>query len=364
MSYLDEVKIEALIKGATILGTGGGGDPVKGLNLLKKDLREGRKISLIKPSQLKDRDLTICAYIAGSIAPLKESKEKAKVPRISEEVLVRKAVEALEEYIREKAKAILPVEIGGGNTAEAIHVAALLSLPVIDGDLCGRALPEITHSTYYICGVPIIPVSLVDSYGNSIIITQSVNDRWVDRIARSMSITSNGMVGVADHPVNGKLMKSSIIPNTLSKCIKIGEVVASKKDVIKKIISTFKGYFLFKGKARAKEWEDKGGFMYGTTLIEGKDRFAGAELKIWFKNENLIAWKNEKAIAMAPDLICLLNSLTSEGITNDKLEKDMEVSVIGIKTPPIWRSKKGLEILSPKYFGFKEKYVPIEKLNL
>jgi hypothetical protein len=364
MSYLDETKIEALIKGATILGTGGGGDSVKGLNLLREDLKKGRKISLIKPSQLKDQDLTICAYIAGSIAPLKESKEKAKIPKISEEVLVRKAVEALEEYIEEKAKAIVPVEIGGGNTAEAIHVAALLSLPIIDGDLCGRALPEIIHSTYYICGIPITPVSLVDSYGNSVIITQSVDDGWVDQIARSIAIASNGMVGVADHPVNGKLMKSSIIPNTLSNCIKIGEVVTSKKDVIKKIISTSKGYLLFKGKVKAKEWEDKGGFMYGTTLIEGEDRFAGAKLKIWFKNENLIAWKNEKAIAMAPDLICLLDSLTGEGLTNDKLEKDMEVTVIGIKTSPIWRSKKGLEILSPRYFGFKEKYVPLENLNL
>lgn len=40
----------------------------------------------------------------------------------------------------------------------------------------------------------------------------------------------------------------------------------------------------------------------------------------------------------------------------------MKVAVIGIKAPKIWRTEKGLQILSPKYFGFKEKYIPLEKM--
>ena len=36
------------------------------------------------------------------------------------------------------------------NTAEALHVACLLHLPLADGDPAGRSVPELIHSTFYL----------------------------------------------------------------------------------------------------------------------------------------------------------------------------------------------------------------------
>ena len=367
VQYLGKEELEYLIKGATILGTGGGGDPEKGLKTLFKDLEEGKKISIIDPRDVKDDALTICAYFAGTIAPpSKEVLERiSKLPRISESPVVA-AVKVLEEYVGERSQAILPVEIGGGNTAEALHVAALLGLPAIDGDLCGRSLPELVHSTYYVFGVPITPLSVVDPFGNSLIITKIIDDTYVDTIVRPIAVAAGGVVGVADHPVKGEVMKKTIITNTLTKSIELGKAVSEAvkrgEDPIEAIIKTTNGFLLFKGIVKSNEWEDKGGFMYGTSTIEGVDKYSGSTMKIWYKNENLMAWKDNKVAATCPDLICVVDSETGEGITNDKLSKGMKVTVIGMKAPEAWRTEKGLKVLSPKHFGFEEEYVPIEKL--
>ena len=365
---LGKKELEYLIIGATIFGTGGGGDPEEGLKTLLKDLEEGRKISIIDPKDVKDDALTVCAYFAGTIAPpSKEVLEKiSKLPRISESPVVA-AVRLLEEYVGEKSQAILPAEIGGGNTAEALHVAALLGLPAIDGDLCGRSLPEIVQSTYYVFGIPITPLSVVDPFGNSLIITKIIDDTYVDTIVRPITVAAGGHVGVADHPVKGEVMKKTIVTNTLTKSIELGkavtEAVKRGEDPIEAIIKFTDGFLLFKGIVKSNEWEDKEGFMYGTSTIEGIDEYSGSTMKIWYKNENLMAWRDGKVVATCPDLICVVDSETGHGITNDKLSKGMKVTVIGIKAPEVWRTEKGLKVLSPKYFGFKEEYIPIEKLQ-
>lgn len=51
--------------------------------------------------------------------------------------------------------AIGSTELGGENTAEALHVALLMDLPLIDADPAGRSVPELQHSTYYVKNVPI-----------------------------------------------------------------------------------------------------------------------------------------------------------------------------------------------------------------
>lgn len=59
LKYLNEEEIRCLIKGATIFGTGGGGNPQNELKILFKDLREGKKIMLIDPNDVGDDALTI-----------------------------------------------------------------------------------------------------------------------------------------------------------------------------------------------------------------------------------------------------------------------------------------------------------------
>lgn len=69
MKTLDEVEVECLVRGAAIFGTGGGGDPEKGLKLLLEDLHNDRELRLIDLTELSNNDLIVCPYFCGTIAP-------------------------------------------------------------------------------------------------------------------------------------------------------------------------------------------------------------------------------------------------------------------------------------------------------
>ena len=49
--------------------------------------------------------------------------------------------------------------------------------------------------------------------------------------------------------------------------------------------------------------------------------------------------------------------------SNPNCKENDEVAVLGFKAHDLWRSKDGLKLLNPGFFGFKDiEYVPIEKV--
>ena len=73
-----------------------------------------------------------------------------------------------------KFHAVSSTELGGENTAEALHIAAMLNLPIVDADPAGRAVPELQHSTYFLEGMPIYPLSVATNFGEPIIFEKSL----------------------------------------------------------------------------------------------------------------------------------------------------------------------------------------------
>ena len=87
-------------------------------------------------------------------------------------------------------------------------------------------------------------------------------------------------------------------------------------------------------------------------------------MRIWFKNENLISWLDDRPYITCPDLITILDPETGYALSNftDEINPGREVAVIAIKAPEIWRTDRGLELLSPRYFGFDIPYRPMEEV--
>jgi len=52
------------------------------------------------------------------------------------------AVRELETFLSKDVGAIVPIELAGGNTPVPIDTAAQLGKVAVDGDYCGRAVPE------------------------------------------------------------------------------------------------------------------------------------------------------------------------------------------------------------------------------
>jgi len=355
---LDEVEVECLVRGAAIFGTGGGGDPEKGLKLLLEDLHNDRELRLIDLTELSNNDLIVCPYFCGTIAPT--SQKHANI--IYDDPIVE-SFKRIEKILGEKVSAVATTELGGFNTAAALHVASVMNIPLVDGDYVGRAAPELFQSTANIFDVPLLPSVITTSTGNLIIIERCANLDDYERIARTASLSS-GSAAIVDTPVRGSMAKKVLIKGTVSRCIEVGKIVReanmAKRDPIPRVIEYLGGVLVFKGMVEKYSWSDTGGFLYGEAVYEGVDEWKGHELKIWIKNENIIAWMDGKVVITAPDLIIVVNE-KGYGITNTELKEGMKAFVIGVKAPEVWTTKKGLEIFGPRHFGF---HLTIDLLTL
>ena len=112
-----------------------------------------------------------------------------------------------------------------------------------------------------------------------------------------------------------------------------------------------------------KEWEDRDGYMFGTTHVAGRGAYAGQTLAVWFKNENHVTWLNGKPWICSPDIVTLAYRANGEGTSNTLLKEGDEVVAVGMKGLEGFRTEFGLNQASgPRYFGFDIDYVPIEAL--
>jgi len=359
LKVLTEKDVEHLIVGAAILGTGGGGNPEEGLNILKKDLEGGRRLVIVSLDEVPNDALIVCPYFCGSIAP---SKKKRKTVVFEDPMAV--AFEEMEMHMGKKAFATVAVELGGINTAIPLHVASMMNLPLLDGDYLGRSAPELLHSSANIFGVSLLPCVAVSESGSIVIIERYADLNEYEDIVRSLSVVAGGFVAVVDTPINGKVAKKVVIKDTVSKCIEVGKTVKEAnmagQDPIAELVKCLNGVLIFKGLVKNYEWEDREGFLYGEATYEGVEKWKGHELKIWIKNENIIAWKDRKVAATAPDPICVVNE-KGYAITNAELKEGMKAVVIGAKAPEVWLTPKGIELFGPKHFGFSFDYTPIRE---
>ncbi len=370
LAIRSDQEIQDFARGCTFMGTGGGGDPRDGIAWLKATRDEGKEIAWVNHTEIQDDVWTVCPFLMGSIAPLTEEAKK-KMQRFGLTKDAYKSIQAesvrlLEEYMDVKVGAIVAIELGGSNTAGAVAAASRLGIPAVDGDYTGRAIPEIPQTTPYLNDLPLWPISSVDKYGNLAVIKESTGYEMAERIGKFIAAASFSLVAQAGFLFKGSDMKRVVIPGTLTKCLKIGcsirELREAGRDPVREIIKELDGWLLFEGEVSKKECEDKEGYYWGTHTITGRDDFKQAEFKIWFKNENHVSWLNGKPYVASPDMLIVVNRETGEPLANFDIAEGQHVAVIGLRAVGQFRSRKGIDILGPRHFGYEIDYTPIETL--
>lgn len=363
-------EIEDFVRGCTFFGTGGGGKPENGIESLVSEFKKGKEIGWIDVEDLPDDSLSACPFLMGSIAPLTEQTYKEMAAfglgqRVNKDKeCLAKAVLELSAYTGRKISALVPVELGGGNTPGCIAAGIVNGIPTVDGDYTGRAIPEITQTTPYLMDKALLPITTVDGWGNVCIIKSGTGYAMAERIGKLISAASFGSTGDAGFLLSGRETKEAVVRGTLTECFTVGKMIReareSGKDPVAEVVQYLGGWLVCEGTVSKKEWEDRLGYFWGTHTISGEGRFKGDTLKIWFKNENHVCWKNDQAFVTSPDSIIVVNASSGEPITNTKIAEGDRVSVIVRKANPLFRTPKAIEVLGPKAFGFELDYVPAE----
>ncbi|GLH81350.1 hypothetical protein SSBR45G_62590 [Bradyrhizobium sp. SSBR45G] len=340
--------IEALAVGAWILGTGGGGSPYLGLLNLRRLYAEGYRVQMMSPLDLADDDWV--AVVSNMGAPLVGQE------RLADSRSIARAVRMQEEINGITFRAVMSVEIGGGNGMQALMAAAHLDIPVVDADCMGRAFPEAQMTSVAIGDLQPYPCTLYDPRGIEAVVTKVPSWKWMERASRKICVEMGSIASTSKAPRTGREVKDWGIHFTTTKAIAIGRAVEaanrSHQDPIAAILECEGGKHLFTGKIVDVERRTTEGFLRGSAVIEGSDDDRGTQLKLSFQNEWIVAWRDGEAIAMSPDLICVLDSVNGHGIGTETVRYGQRVTVIALPAPAVLTSPRGLDFVGPRAFGY------------
>lgn len=361
--------------GATILGTGGGGDPHVGELVARQAIEKHGPVELRPPESFTDDELVLLSAQMGAPTVAVE-----KLPGGHEPVA---SVERVERELGREADAIMPMECGGINSTFPFAVAAQKRLPVVDADGMGRAFPELQHETFNIYGVSGTPAAVGDEHGNTALLDTDTNDR-LEWLARGLTIRMGGVAYLTDYPMSGRQVKDTAIPGTMTLARGVGEAVrTSTGDPIEAIRRATNDSIygearsLYEGKIVDVKRRTEGGFVVGEVEIEGLGPDDGTLMEIQFQNENLGARVRPLSdsgvrgsgsegdaydwewLATVPDLITVLDRETGDPVRTEALRYGARVKVLGIPTPEIMRTDAALEVWGPETFGIDAEFIPL-----
>lgn len=362
MRILEYGDIEDILLGATVLGCGGGGDPAEGRRSMKRAYDQGQTVTLAAPDELSGDALVGCPYGVGGLTRGSE-EELAGLPRTDEHPVVL-AVQALSQHLGRAFDALITGELGGASVADALYPAAVLGLPVVDADPVGRAVPELEQSMFYLAGLPLAPQAAVNEIGDTALITKIGNDQRAEAFARALAVASRNQIWVVDHALLWRQMREVVIQGAISRSQSVGtalrEAGEAGADGAAAVALAGGGRVAFRGTVTKSEWQDVTGFTVGETTLAGLGDDSGAIYRIWFKNENLVAWRDGVVDFTCPDLICVLDGDSGEPVTNPNARVGQHLAVIALPAPLSWRTADGLKVLGPRHFDFDFDYVPLQ----
>jgi DUF917 family protein len=369
--FITNQLIDDIALGATVLGTGGGGDPYSGALMAKAAIAQSSKpVEIIALDEVHDEWMVVPSSMIGAPTVALE-----KINSIEQMTV---AFEAMELALGEKIDATFPIEVGGFNSLIPILVAAQKGIPVVDCDAMGRAFPESQMVTFFLDGLPSAPNTLADEKGNVVTI-HPLDGIWSERFARPITEQMGGSAAMCDYPMRGHNLKSSALGATLTLAAEIGEAIRlanqQGKSGVDAILKLTKGHLIVQGKVVDVSHETSGGFVKGGVSIQKLNHDGAASdrnVYVQFQNELLVAHygqgpnelSQDTLLASTPDLISILDHETGMPITTEQLRYGQRVDLIAYPCDRKWRTSKGIEVAGPNYFGYDIQYLPIEQLAI
>lgn len=278
---------------------------------------------------------------------------------------------ALSTYLGRSFDATFSAE--AGQFVGSLLTAARLNVPLIDGDPSARCLPEVQMSPFNLLGgITRAPLAGETPYGDIFIIPKVRDERRVEELMRALAIASGGGVDIAGNALPGAVLKRYLAPGFLSDAGRLGraarEALAAGKDPVMAIVAASHGYLLFRGRVTKSDTKGENGFGVTEATLAGTGTFAGQHYRIFNKNENMIAWRDGKLDAAAPDIIAAVDPRTGWSMrgsidTIGGFVVGQNLAIVGIPAVALWRMPAMIAEVAPRDFGFDVDYVPIEQLH-
>jgi DUF917 family protein len=345
---IDEAAVSDLALGATLLGTGGGGDPRVGALMAQAAIREFGPVRVIDPQAVGDDGVVVPVAMIGAPTVILE-----RIPGGHELDLAMQGFEHLQD---QPVIATMPIEAGGINSTIPLVLAARRGLPLVDADGMGRAFPEVQMVTLGAGGAKAWPLVLADESANVVAVSCARDNASAERLARAAVVAMGGSAVVAHYAVNAQLLREWAVPHSVSLAIAIGRALRQARahgdDPIAAIAPVCGARTLFSGQVVDVQRSTEAGFVRGRLTLKGLDGDAGGRAEVDFQNENLIVRSEDGVLAAVPDLISLVEAESGQPLTTESMRFGLRVHVIGIPASPLWWRPEALPLVEPRAFGY------------
>jgi DUF917 family protein len=346
--------LDDMVIGATLLGTGGGGDPYIARLMVRQAIEKFGPVQIVEPGELDPDGLVLTTAVIGAPTVILE-----KVPAGTEFVA---CVRALAAHLGKEPVALMPIEVGGMNTLIPLATAVEMGLPVIDADSMRRAFPQIEMTVFTLAGIPAAPMSVADEKGN-VVVFETTTNQTAEKLARA-SVMQLGMAnGISCYPMTVRQVAAHGIQGSMSYCVELGKrlnaVKRGEEGAFEEFLGFSGGKRYFSGKIIDIDRRTTAGFARGTVVLEDLQD-ADRVMRVEIQNELLIAFEDGEPIITTPDLICFLDYETADPITTETLAYGQRINVIGLPCAPEWHQPGMLELVGPKAFGYDVDYVSME----
>ena len=198
MRQIGVKEIEDIALGASLLGSGGGGDPYVGKLIAMGAIQECGPVTLLSVDEVPEDAFVVPIAMMGAPTVLAEKALGGNEYKV--------LYEMVSQFYNRKIFAFMPIEAGGVNSMLPFAAASRLGLTLVDVDGMGRAFPELQMVTFTMAGVNATPMALTDEKGNSVIF-KTINNKWTEELARAVTMSCGGSVSVSLFCTDGSIVK-------------------------------------------------------------------------------------------------------------------------------------------------------------
>lgn len=348
-SRITATELDDLMRGALLLGCGGGGDARTGELLAAASLAHGAVDLLPVDVAQRQRLTTMPVGVVGASGGVFDER----LPTGTE---FHQVVEGMQRLIGATVSAVLPIEAGGLNGPLGVWASASLRLPLVDADLCGRAVPRIDQMTAGYGGRAMTPAVCVDPDGRQVDIGHlgtPYDGERLERAVRSHLTAGAGWLAVGFRPLDGEELADCVVAGAVSRCVELGSALGPPKRSLE---------------SANPRWADVGAEMLATGRVLNWRRAgmgahddvgwvsvqSGSDLvRIDVQNEILAVAVNGRVVAATPDVLALLDSGSGQVLDLDSVRHGARIDVIRIQALYPREREEYLRRVGPPGFGLE-----------
>lgn len=327
---------DSLAAGAALLGSGGGGDGRIGQNLLSS-LPPEASVVAVRADGLPDDASVVHVGTVGSPDVVSE--------RLLDPADFAQAAETVAGLVGRDVDAIGCVEVGGLNALISVLVSAHLGVPIVDGDLMGRAFPRIHMTLLSAHGRRSTPLSLVSPSRDAAVLKDG-SPRRLEAMLSAIVSSMGGAAALAVYPVFAAELRQIGMGPSLSHCLDIGRAFRRNMHCkTTELIEVIGGQLVAEGVVE----EVRNGNLSSLTVVNNRRR---STARIDFIDEFLAVTVDGAPAASTPEIIIVVDRTANRPLRCDEVTRGLSVVVATLPNIHEW-PEDALSLVGPAAFGIE-----------